>query len=219
MKNLYHEKVYWLSSCGLILLFLFPCSHGNARFGPGNGPENELFTTAGVCSKCHNNLTSQDDEEDPIDTSYVSRWETTMMRFSFYDPFWRAKVRSETLREPDSQDVIEQKCMTCHAPMAYKQMEKDDSFQPLFEIGGLVESENEYHSLAMDGVSCTLCHQITDEPSDSGGFSIEEQRVAWGPFQPDFQNMMNRSSGFVPSQSFHLEDPAFCATCHELYTP
>ncbi|WP_136810344.1 hypothetical protein [Desulfosediminicola flagellatus] len=194
----------------------FSASEGYSRFGPGNVQDDQLFTSSQSCSKCHNDLFSADEE---VDTSYVSRWETTMMRFSFYDPFWRAKVRSETIQNPEYQEQIEKKCLPCHAPMAYKQMEVDDSPQSLFDSGGLIDSTNPYHNLAMEGISCTLCHQIMEDETHSGSYSIAENRVAWGPYNPDYQNMMNRLSGFTPEQSSHLNGPGFCAACHELYTP
>ncbi len=50
-----------------------------------------------------------------------SDWRSTMMAHSSIDPVWQAKVSSEVARNPELQEVIEQKCVTCHMPMATTQ--------------------------------------------------------------------------------------------------
>jgi hypothetical protein len=83
----------------------------------------------------------------------------------------------------------------------------------------------------MDGISCTLCHQIRDDSfgradSHSGSFAIDTallagEREAFGP-HPVAEGqgeIMQGSSGFVPIESLHVEQAELCATCHTLYTP
>jgi hypothetical protein len=99
-----------------------------------------------------------------------------------------------------------------------------------FFDGGFVDPANPYHDAAMDGVSCTLCHQVADDgnlgtPAGySGGFTIEElanpyDRPAYGPYANPRVNPMQQSSVFTPKHAAHISDSALCATCHNLNTP
>ena len=109
----------------LIILSFIICAPATARWGikqhdvtdSSRDFVTDLFTDASECKRCHNNIADVNGE----DISFVQSWETTMMRFSFLDPLWRAKVRSETLRNPDLATTIEKKCVRCHAPMASEQ--------------------------------------------------------------------------------------------------
>ncbi len=97
------------------------------------------------------------------------------------DPFWRAKVSAEIAANPGLQAAIEDQCTTCHAPMG-----RTDALS-----NGATEytiAEMEQDPLALDGVSCTVCHQIQPgnlgtEASFSGGFQIEDGQTIFGPFE------------------------------------
>jgi hypothetical protein len=83
---------------------------------------------------------------------------------------------------------------------------------------------------ALDGVSCTLCHQIQpdglgEKASFVGGFTIDtqrppEERQIFGPYAVDLgrTTLMRSASGFVPTQAEHLATSEMCATCHTLIT-
>jgi hypothetical protein len=83
----------------------------------------------------------------------------------------------------------------------------------------------------MDGVSCTVCHQIEDTgfgeaDSFTGGFVIDAdlptgERLIYGPFPVDDAQarVMQGASGYVPVESLHVKRSELCATCHTLYTP
>lgn len=84
---------------------------------------------------------------------------------------------------------------------------------------------------AMDGVSCSLCHQISPEnlgssQTFSGQFQLAApldatHRPEFGPFEIDagLQRIMRSSSGgFQPTRADHIRDSALCASCHTLHT-
>jgi len=86
------------------------------------------------------------------------------------------------------------------------------------------------NKMAMDGVSCTLCHQIRDDgklgtkESFSGNFTINKNiskpdRQIFGPFKNPLTMPMKRNSGFTPEYSRHVKDAHLCAICHTLFTP
>jgi mono/diheme cytochrome c family protein len=186
----------------------------------------ELFTTSGICTACHTNMADQAGQ----DVSTDRLWRASMMANSARDPYWRASVRSEVVEHPDYQDVIEDKCATCHTPMARFTASYQGSAGQLLDAG-FFDQQNGLHTLAVDGVSCNLCHQIRDVAfgefgSFSGHFVIDTElpmgeRLAYGPYPvpKGLSQIMQASSGFVPVQGLHIERSELCATCHTLYTP
>lgn len=186
----------------------------------------DYFAASGMCSACHSAMRDAAGNDVSIDTY----WRATMMANAARDPYWQAAVRAEVMANPAIADVIEDTCARCHMPMA----RTTSAFQG--EVGkvldeGYLNAENDLHVLAMDGVSCTLCHQIEDQylgsdESFDGGYVIDSatpmgERVTYGPYQASENDarLMSGASGFVPVQGTHLQTSALCATCHTLYTP
>jgi len=94
---------------------------------------------------------------------------------------------------------------------------------------GFVNPGNVYHDAAMDGVSCTLCHQIADDgtlgtPAGSSGhltieaFANAFDRPAYGKYANQGQSRCGRILASHPAGA-HISDSALCATCHNLMTP
>jgi hypothetical protein len=170
------------------------------------------------------------EDEAGTDVSTDSFWRGSMMANAARDPYWQASVEAEVLSHPRLQAVIEDKCATCHMPMAHFTAVEEGEEAAILEEGFL-DPAHALHSLAMDGVSCTLCHQIEDEglgeaSSFSGGYTIDAdlptgERVSYGPHpvEEDLALVMQSTSGFVPMESQHVEQAELCATCHTLYTP
>ncbi|MGD8555524.1 MAG: multiheme c-type cytochrome, partial [Anaerolineales bacterium] len=132
----------------------------------------ELFSTSGLCTICHFDMTDETGKDVSIDTY----WRATMMANAARDPYWQAVVRAEVLANPEAQEVIEDTCATCHMPMARFIASTEDELGLVFE-GGFSEADHPLHAFGMDGVSCTLCHQVEEEGlgfpgSYSGGFVI-----------------------------------------------
>lgn len=182
------------------------------------------FSGSGNCAVCHTNLRDRARNDVSID----SHWRSTMMANAARDPFWLAKVSSEATRNPELRAVIEEKCATCHTPMARTQAIADGDVVAVLGKGFLNE-KNRLHDAAMDGVSCTLCHQIQDinlgeESSFSGNYRIDTStfpptRLVYGPFTKPMPNPMARFSGFTPVYGSHTLESELCAVCHTLFTP
>jgi cytochrome c peroxidase len=189
--------------------------------------KSDLFSTSGSCSICHANLST----EEGLDASPDASWRSSMMANAARDPYWQASVSAEILANPALQDIIEDRCATCHMPMAHiTALEGGDDVRIVGE-GGVLDPSHALHTFAMEGVSCTLCHQIRadglgDVTSYSGGFTIDTllrspDRLIFGPYTIDDEqaDLMQSGSGFRPEQGLHLTQSTFCATCHTLYTP
>jgi hypothetical protein len=153
-----------------------------------------------------------------------------MMANSSRDPYWQASVRGEVLSNPDYDAVIQDKCTTCHTPMARNTQAFMGNKGVLLDEGFL-HPENDLNTMALDGISCTLCHQIEatglGEPeSFDGQYIIDEtkqagERLSYGPYEPAEAEavVMKSASGYVPAQSEHIQSSELCGSCHTLYTP
>ncbi len=186
----------------------------------------EFFAGSGICAACHTQMVDEAGADVSIDTA----WRSTLMANAARDPYWQAAVRSEVLSNPEYQGVIEDLCSTCHMPMAHLTDAVAGATGQILD-SGFSDPAHALHPLAMDGVSCTLCHQIQpdrfgEHESFDGGYVIDadlprDGREAFGPY---FVGMgmvrtMQSASGFIPMQGMHVEQSELCATCHTVYTP
>ncbi|NOQ76650.1 MAG: hypothetical protein GQ475_02430 [Methylococcaceae bacterium] len=191
-----------------------PQSAGDATF------TSEHFSGSDNCTQCHNNLTDNQGNDVAIEKD----WSATMMANSTRDPFWKAKVRTELNRNPHLADVINDKCSRCHAPMANFEAKKNNE---AFEIldNGFLNPSHPRHDQAMNGVSCTLCHQIQDSPklgtleSFTGKYEIGNNKEIYGPYGDLFPNPMVMNTGYTPMYSLHTKESEMCGTCHNVKTP
>lgn len=182
------------------------------------------FVGSGNCAICHTGLTGADGADISIDT----HWRSAMMANAATDPLWQAKVSTEVARNPQLQAVIEETCARCHMPMAYTEAIAEGTSTAISDEG-FGNPANALHKAAMDGVSCTVCHQIQPanlgmEESFSGHFEIDTSidppnRVAFGQFDDPVGRIMESFVGFKPVGSPHVNDAALCGTCHTLFTP
>ena len=85
--------------------------------------------------------------------------------------------------------------------------------------------------LAQDGVSCSLCHQITKDKLGTpeslvGQFVVDTEqnkgeRAEYGPFKIEdgqVRIMKTSSAGYKPTEGAHIRQSELCATCHTLIT-
>jgi hypothetical protein len=169
-------------------------------------------------------------DEGGNDVSLDAFWRGTMMANSSRDPYWQASVRGEVLSNPDYDAVIQDKCTTCHTPMARTTRDFVGDQGVLLD-DGFLHPENDLNTMALDGISCTLCHQIEatglGEPeSFDGHYVIDKmkpagERLSYGPYESAEADsiVMKSASGYVPTQSKHIQSSELCGSCHTLYTP
>jgi len=186
----------------------------------------DYFAASGVCSTCHKEMV----DSGGADVSLDSFWGATMMANSAVDPYWQASVRGEILSNPGYDAIIQDKCTTCHTPMARTTKSFHGEPGVLFDVGFL-DPDNDLHTLAIDGISCTLCHQISSDllgeaDSFSGGYIIDQtkpvgERENFGPYDvtDESEILMKSASGYIPVQSSHIQTSEMCGNCHTLFTP
>ena len=194
---------------------------------PANPHPESLFTPSENCVACHNVLTTPSGE----DVSIGATWRSTMMANSARDPYWQAGVRRETMDHPVQADEIQAECAACHMPMLQKISKAAGRKTDVFAQLPINKSDgSELHKLAADGVSCTVCHQISNEglgtrDNFNANFTMrptpaDGNRVIFGPFQIDAgrKTIMRSVTGFQQMQATHIQQSEVCATCHTLYT-
>jgi hypothetical protein len=183
------------------------------------------FPTAENCMACHNSLTTGSGE----DVSIGSAWRGSIMANSSRDPYWQASVRRETLDHPAHRTAIEDECSTCHMPMARTVARSRGEEGQVFAHLPIGKKSSNENRLAAEGVSCTLCHQISRQglgtkESFSGGFLVTPATptgaTIFGPFPVDSgrARLMHSATGVTPAEGPHIQESALCATCHTLYT-
>ncbi|MCC7173886.1 MAG: hypothetical protein IT159_01720 [Bryobacterales bacterium] len=196
---------------------------------PGAGPAAKSaaphFRTSDRCLACHNGLTGPSGE----DISVGFDWRPGMMANAARDPYWMAGVRREITDHPSARAVIEDECSICHMPMA-RYLSKLAGHEGALFANLPPAPGMPGNPVATDGVSCSLCHQISQQKlgtreSYVGGFVIEQpgsagDSRAYGPFTVDAgrARVMRSSSGFTPTESKHIRQSEVCATCHTLFT-
>jgi cytochrome c551/c552 len=186
-----------------------------------------LFAHSDNCVACHNNLTTPQGE----DVSIGATWRSTMMANSARDPYWHASVRREAIDHAGQSAEIQNECATCHMPIAERTARVEGRKAELFSLLPMSGArESDAHALAADGVSCTVCHQISSQKlgqpeSFNGNFVLNPARAdgmreIFGPFavDPGRRRIMRSVTGFEQVEGAHVRQSELCATCHTLIT-
>jgi hypothetical protein len=186
-----------------------------------------LFTHSEDCVACHNNLMTEGGEDVSIGVS----WRSTMMGNSARDPYWQAGVRRETIDHPMHSAAIQDECAECHMPMSTQIARAAGGKGEVFAHLPVTEHRDRpIDRLAADSVSCTVCHQITNErfgtrESFNGEFVLaptppDGTRVIFGPYKVDAgrKTIMKSVTGHVQAEGLHIKQSELCATCHTLIT-
>lgn len=183
-----------------------------------------LFQPSSNCTACHQGMKDTLGNDVAINTE----WQSSIMANAARDPYYIASVRMETKESPQFAEAIEEKCAICHAPMARLSNDATGESTVLLGMQGILVAQHPLYDLAVDGVSCTVCHQIPENPVDDFRHSSDlainldlsaSERFIYGAFPITEQNvtLMKAASGFTAVQSEHVRESAVCATCHELY--
>lgn len=205
--------------------------------------EGEHHSGSGECASCHTDpsmVVSTELVGELRDVSIGTAWETSVMAQATRDPYWHAVVASELDNFPMLEDEINDKCLVCHAPTAHDLAKKEGLDLRLFDKVDEVSNEvlqqgiytmddsSELFNHAMDGVTCTLCHQMDGtnfgtEESMTGGYVINgsttgdiSDRPAYGQYEDPEVAYMRTQAKFNPIHGPHISTSESCATCHNL---
>lgn len=203
-----------------------PAAQSNPHAPAVSGGAAALFKTSAECVACHNGLRTSDNE----DVSIGTMWRSTMMANSARDPYFQAGLRREVTDHPSHAAEIQHECAACHAPMLQRAAHADGTRTDLLsQLPARTDHLTVDQQLAADGVSCTVCHQISADrlgtrESFNGQFGLAPAgpgpRPAFGPYAVDGgrTRIMRSVTGFTQTEAPHIRESALCATCHTLYT-
>ncbi len=178
---------------------------------------NTLFAGSGKCVSCHGSDPAQQASVDNQgnDINVIDDWAPSMMANSAKDPFWRAKVSHEVLVNPGHQTQIETNCTSCHAPLGHFDAIHNGAMN--YGINDMISD-----SIALDGVSCSACHQISPQnigQTFSGKITYDTNHIIWGQYPNPFSAPMLSITGFDAQEGTHMSESVACASCHTLITP
>lgn len=177
------------------------------------------FATSLVCARCHSSAPNAQALRDAGGRSVApfDLWRATTKANSARDPLWRAVVAAEMAATPSKAAEIQAECLRCHSPMASIAAEKAGEGHVSLD---LLLDDGPRGQLALDGVSCTVCHQIPPDAlgNESGHLGIGDEKVVYGPHPEPFAMPMRRMTGYTPTFAPHLRRSLLCATCHTLRT-
>ncbi len=196
------------------------------RGGSSNAALKPEFHLSDRCVACHNELTTPSGR----DVSIGIDWRASIMANSSRDPYWQASVRRETIDHSQVTRDIEDECSVCHMPITRYEAKMEGQKGEIFAFLPF-DAHRKNSAAAEDGVTCSVCHQITKEKlgtreSFNGGFVVQKpanknDHPEYGPFliSPGYAHIMDTSTGgFLPTEAEHIRDSALCGSCHQLYT-
>jgi hypothetical protein len=183
------------------------------------------FATSDKCLACHNGMTTPSGE----DVSIGFSWRGSIMANAARDPYWQAAVRRETVDYPTAASAIQNECAACHMPMArFEAHVAGRELEVFSRLAAGPRGGAGGDPLALDGVSCALCHQLRNGGpalEHNGEFKIDTtrpwgERLVFGPYDvpPPRARVMHSATGFLPARATNLEQSELCSTCHTLYT-
>jgi hypothetical protein len=156
-----------------------------------------LFSGAGNCAFCHDPWDAGRAGQPGQAAVLASDWRATMMAQAFQDPLWRAVMEAEVKERPGLKSFIENKCQTCHAPLARSQAHADGTNELAFAAA----------------LASPLCHQIQTHnlgtpASFTGHFVIGTNRHIFGPYDNVLTMPMQRHVNYTPMLGAQVQDSA-----------
>jgi Flp pilus assembly protein TadD/nitrate/TMAO reductase-like tetraheme cytochrome c subunit len=174
-----------------------PFSPSNARTEDGALIPSAQFIPAARCASCHKDSHEQ--------------WSESLHRNAGREPFYKDSV--DILQRTRGVEFARH-CEACHAPVA------------LFS-GALTTGSKEPRTMDDEGVTCTVCHSITEVRLDgTGSYTIrrpallerEDGRPVFGDVS-DAEIMADVPSHRRAMMRPLLKTPEFCASCHKSIAP
>jgi cytochrome c553 len=213
-----------------------------------------LFVTSNQCASCHdatNNapmpthmLYTEPGSSTPVNLSTYGEWRYSMMGLSGRDPVFFAQldtestVHSKLKGKRNAPAFIQDTCLSCHGVMGQRQFHLDKGNAPttLFTRKLLNDANSRYGALARDGVSCAVCHHISDDDGNlddpstyTGRFPVGPADVVYGPYPSGGSDVkvgddviprpMKNSVGIVPIFGAQIGQAKLCASCHTIVLP
>jgi mono/diheme cytochrome c family protein len=210
--------------------------------GKSTGPEE--FLTSDQCAACHDatgtlsgtnradlpSMLWPDSVTPSANLSEYGEWRYSMMGLAGRDPIFFSQLNSEsTLRKNLQGQVnppafVQNLCLHCHGVMGQREFQIDNGPNALLTRAELSKTDSKYGALGRDGVSCAVCHHITEDglgqpASFTGDFNVGDPAEVYGPYASVATYPMISALGITPTQGSAIQDPAMCGSCHTIILP
>lgn len=187
-----------------------------------------------------------------VNVSPYGEWRASPMGLAGRDPIFFSQLQSETNNLPQFEACIENTCLHCHGVMGQRQFSADTQKNPDKECESLFaiappeqvpsgqpfrldmvtqwqdtkEHDSAYGNLARDGISCAVCHHISDaglgeEKTFTGNFVTGPADEVYGPFANDtiVTKPMEHALGVTPKFGKQISGSDMCGSCHNILLP
>jgi len=191
--------------------------------------------------------------EEKLNLSPYAEWRASPMGLAGRDPIFFAQLESETNHLPaELAACIETTCLQCHGVMGQRQHgidTQDDNAgcESLFAVpppsevafgsayrravldrwpgdGGEKNDDLHYAALSRDGISCAVCHRVSDtamgtENSYTGNWVPGPPDALYGPYDDVLVKPMEHALGITPVQGKAIVESDLCGSCHNILLP
>jgi len=172
-------------------------SPSNSKTESGAFIPSKDFIPSARCATCHQETHAQ--------------WSESLHRNSGREPYYKASVN---ILEKARGTEFAQHCESCHSPAT------------MF-TGALVTGSKENRALDDEGISCAVCHSITEvSPLGTSSYTIrqpylllDEKGNGIGNAATDEQILANVEDHKRAEMNPVLQKPEFCAACHKSNAP
>lgn len=199
-----------------------------------------------------NMLIDKANSDQKINVSPYGEWRVSPMGLAGRDPIFFSQLQSETNNLPAARKCIENTCLHCHGVMGQRQLAIDtadsDECKNMFPIAppegvpfgqpfakSMVTQwqdnppnnhDAKYGALARDGISCMVCHQISDvglgtESGYTGNFVANKPGTVVGPYASDevIPKPMQNALNITPEYGAQIQNSDICGSCHNILLP
>jgi hypothetical protein len=190
-----------------------------------------------------------------VNVSEYGEWRWSPMGLAGRDPVFFAQLESELAyvrgipardiagdrpertRADLAQQVVDT-CMRCHGVMGKRTNDLEHGPDAHFDVHWVFDGDRthpgaRYGALARDGISCTVCHHVTQTAQEAaslafvlrhrstGLFSVGPSDKLHGPFKNDeiATAPMNVALGAKPAFASLTTSSRLCASCHSIDLP
>ncbi|GJM08247.1 MAG: hypothetical protein DHS20C11_05230 [Lysobacteraceae bacterium] len=195
-----------------------------------------------------NMLITDPETGNAVNLSVYSEWRASPMGLAGRDPIFFSQLQSETNNLQSMTECIENTCLHCHGVMGQRQQAIDTEspdaeckdifaiapppevpFGKPFALDQVTEYQGDgakYGGLARDGISCAVCHHISEEGLDTdathtGNFITGPPDQVYGPYEDDtiIPKPMEHALGITPGFGEQTKSSALCGSCHNILLP
>lgn len=207
-----------------------------------NPPASPQFVTSAQCLACHSGLSNSGLGPSmvilpDVNVSPYGEWRWSPMGLAGRDPVFYSQLDSELayLKDPGKKQGVINTCMNCHGAMGKKSFAAEHPNEN-FHVDFVYDTNPStpgfrYGSLARDGISCMVCHQMAAPKDDSlsfflknkinGDFDLTPNTELNGPFKDNVITTypMDTALGVKPKFNSYIQSPQMCGSCHTIVLP